>query len=75
MEKQQNPSTFASIHNILAEFQIQGASLSDHSPVLRIQVSASQFARAIAMRETLVERIKPLGYRFIALDLEVANAS
>jgi len=75
MEKQQNPSTFASIHNILAEFQIQGASLFDHSPVLRIQVSASQFARAIAARETLVERIKPLGYRFIALDLEVENAS
>lgn len=73
MEKQQNPSAFASIHEILAEFQIEDAALFDHAPVLRIQVSEPQFARAIGLRETLVERIKPLGYRFIALDLEFAS--
>ncbi len=75
MENQQNPSALAPIHEVLAEFQIEGASLFDHSPVLRVQVSESQFARAIALREALVERIKPLGYRFIALDVDVANVS
>ena len=75
MENQQNLSAFAAVHEILAEFQIEGASLFAHAPVLRIQVSEPHFARAIAVSETLVERIKPLGYRFIALDLDVANRS
>lgn len=74
MEKQQNLAAFASIYEVLAEFQIKGASLFDHAPVLRIQVSEPHFARAIALRENLVERIKPLGYRFIALDLDVPAA-
>ncbi len=60
------------IEQILHEFQIENVSLFDHDPVLRIQVSDAQFARALQLRETLVERIKPLGYRFVAIDLDEA---
>ena len=60
------------IEQILHEFQIENVSLFDHDPVLRIQVSDAQFARTLQLRETLVERIKPLGYRFVAIDLEEA---
>ena len=60
------------IEQILHEFQIENVSLFDHEPVLRIQVSDAQFARTLQLRETLVERIKPLGYRFVAIDLDEA---
>ena len=76
MEKDNNPITdeslaaFTQIEHILGEFQLKDVSLFDHTPVLRIQVSDAQFARALQVRETLVERIKPLGYRFVAIDLD-----
>ena len=78
MEKDNNPlqddsaAALAQIEQILHEFQIENVSLFDHDPVLRIQVSDAQFARALQLRETLVERIKPLGYRFVAIDLDEA---
>lgn len=76
MQKDNNPlqddssAALTQIQQILHEFQIENASLFDHDPVLRIQVSDAQFARALQFRETLVERIKPLGYRFVAIDLD-----
>ena len=66
----ENPEALAEVERILHEFQLEGVSLFDHTPVLRIQVSDTQFTRALQLREALVERIKPLGYRFIALDLD-----
>ena len=78
MEKDNTPlqddssAAFTQIEQILHEFQIENVSLFDHDPVLRIQVSDAQFARALQLRETLVERIKPLGYRFVAIDLDEA---
>ena len=78
MEKDNNPlqddcsATLTQIEQILHEFQIENVSLFDHDPVLRIQVTDAQFARALQLRETLVERIKPLGYRFVAIDLDEA---
>ena len=65
-------TALAQIKQILHEFQLEGVSLFDHNPVLRIQVSDAQFALALQSREALVERIKPLGYRFIAIDLDEA---
>ena len=76
MEKDNNPlqddssAALTQIKQILHEFRIEDVSLFDHNPVLRIQVSDAQFARALQLRETLVERIKPLGYRFVAIDLD-----
>ena len=78
MEKDKNPvedespAALTQIEQILYEFQIKDVSLFDHDPVLRIQVPDAQFARALQLRETLVERIKPLGYRFVAIDLDEA---
>lgn len=66
----ENQASLKEIEQVLHEFQIEGVVLFDHSPVLRIQISEVQFAHALQVRETLVERIKPLGYRFIALDLD-----
>lgn len=62
--------TLVEVKQILSEFELEDVSLFDNTPVLRIQVSESQFTRALQLRETLVDRIKPLGYRFIALDLD-----
>lgn len=76
MEKErkttQRPDTtaLAAAERVMDEFHLEGASLFDHAPVLRIQVSEAQFAQALQVREALVERIKPLGYRFISLDLD-----
>ncbi len=66
----ENPVTLVEIKQILSEFELEDVLLFDHTPVLRIQVSEAQFTRALQLRETLVDRIKPLGYRFIALDLD-----
>ena len=66
----ENPAILAAVERVLHEFQLGDVSLFDHTPVLRIQVGEAQFTRALELRETLVERIKPLGYRFIALDLD-----
>ena len=65
-----SPVTLVEVKQILSEFELEDVSLFDHTPVLRIQVSEAQFTRALQLRETLVERIKPFGYRFIALDLD-----
>ena len=66
----ENPDALAEVERVLHEFQLEDVSLFDHAPVLRIQVSEAQFTRVLQLRETLVDRIKPLGYRFIALDLD-----
>ena len=66
----ESPDELVEVKQILSEFELEDVSLFDHTPVLRIQVSEAQFTRALQLRETLVDRIKPLGYRFIALDLD-----
>lgn len=66
----ESPAVLVAVKQILSEFALEDVSLFDHTPVLRIQVSEAQFTRALQLRETLVDRIKPLGYRFIALDLD-----
>ena len=69
-ERDEKSAALAQIERLLHEYQLEDVSLYDHSPVLRIQVSDTQFALALQVRETLVERIKPFGYRFIAIDLD-----
>lgn len=69
-EQDKKPTVLTQIEQLLGEFQLEDVSLFDHDPVLRIQVSDAQFTLALQLRETLVERIKPFGYRFIAIDLD-----
>ena len=54
----------------LSELGIAEASIYPHKRIVRIQVAESDFDRAIQMRETIVERMKTIGYRFVALDFD-----
>ncbi len=70
METQSELSAIQQAEQLIAEFDIEGASLYDHKLVLRIQVPDSQFASVLELRDTLVEKLKPTGFRFISLDLD-----
>ena len=54
----------------LSELGIAEASIHPHRKIVRIQVAEADFDRAIQMRETIVERLKAIGYRFVALDFD-----
>ena len=54
----------------LSELGIPEASIYPHKRIVRIQVAETDFDRAIQMRETIVERLKTIGYRFVALDFD-----
>lgn len=54
----------------LSELGIAEVSIYPHKRIVRIQVAESDFDRAIQMRETIVERMKTIGYRFVALDFD-----
>ncbi len=70
MDTQPSLSALEQAEKILEKFNIESAALYDHKPVLRIRVSDSEFARVLELRTTLVEELKPTGFRFIALDLD-----
>jgi uncharacterized protein len=46
--------------------------LRHHGPLARVEIAPDELARALdpAMARAIVEAIKPLGFRFVALDLE-----
>lgn len=54
----------------LAEYKIKDVMLFDHKPILRIQVTNSEFEHILNMRTKLAEELKSIGFRFIAVDLE-----
>ena len=54
----------------LAELGIENALIYPHKKIVRIQVPESDFDRAVQIRETIVERMRAIGYRFVTLDLE-----
>lgn len=53
----------------LIELGIEGASVSHHGAIVRIQVPDSDFDRTVQLRESIVNRLKAIGYRYVALDL------
>ena len=65
----QKEKSLALAKQVLEEIGINEARLYDHSPVLRVQVPETAFGRALQMREAIVDQLKAVGYRFIALDL------
>lgn len=69
METESTLSPLQQAEHLISEFNIEGAVLSDHKPVLRIQVPDSLFTQVLDLRTELVEKLKPTGFRFIALDL------
>ncbi len=54
----------------LSELGIPEASIHPHQRIVRIQVAEADFDRAVQIRETIVERLKTIGYRFVALDFD-----
>ncbi len=70
METESPLSALEQAEQLIEEFNIECAALFDHKPVLRIQVPESEFARVLELRASLVEKLKPTGFRFIALDLD-----
>ena len=54
----------------LSELGIAEAAIYPHKRIVRIQVAESDFDRAVQMREIIVERMKTIGYRFVALDFD-----
>ena len=42
----------------------------DHDTIARIEVPAEDIPRAAELRETLVEKIKALGYAYVTLDMQ-----
>ena len=54
----------------LSELGIAEASIYPHKRIVRIQVAEADFDRAVQMREIIVERMKIIGYRFVALDFD-----
>lgn len=70
METVPQPTAIKQAQKLIEEFNIENATLFDHKPVLRIQVPDSQFLRVLELRNSLVEKLKPTGFRFIAVDLD-----
>jgi uncharacterized protein len=53
----------------LREMGFRQVRLRDHDPVARIEVVAEQLDQALAMRESILAALKPLGYTYVTLDL------
>lgn len=70
METKPSLSALEQAEQLIEDFNIENATLFDHKPVLRIQIPESEFARVLEQRTTIVEKLKPAGFRFIALDLD-----
>ncbi len=75
METLPELSALEQAEQLIEEFNIEGATLFDHKPVLRMQVHDSEFARVLELRTILVEKLKPTGFRFIAIDLDHSTES
>lgn len=74
METEPTLSPLQQAEQIISEFGIEGAILFDHKPVLRIHVPDSLFTQVLDLRTDLAEKLKPTGFRFIALDLSNTEA-
>ena len=48
--------------------------LAEHQRILQVGLSDPDFKTAIQIRETIVAKIKALGYRFVTLDLTSDSA-
>ncbi len=70
MEHLRTSTALEQAAHILSALGIEDVLLSDHKPVLRIQVCDAMWIRVLACRTELVEQLKPTGFRFIALDLD-----
>jgi len=54
---------------ILSTLGFHDCRAREHGPLLRLEVPLSELSQALSLRETLIERLQPLGYTHITLDL------
>jgi len=54
---------------ILHSLGIRQARVRHHGEIARLEVSPDDFEIVLAQREKIVERLKAIGYTFVALDL------
>lgn len=55
--------------DVLVELGFQQFRVRHHGDIARIELPVEDFERALAVRETIVDRVCAAGYRFVALDL------
>ncbi len=55
--------------NLLRELSFTEFRLRSHGDLARLEVSEADFAKAIALKKTISERLRSLGYQYICLDL------
>ena len=70
------PITVEKLHRIekaeqaLHDMGFSQLRVRDHEPIARIEVNSQQIAKAVEMRERILEAVKKLGYAYVTLDLE-----
>jgi len=70
-ETPQNPDEMiATANRVLAGLGLQNATVFAHQKTARICVPESDYDTALRLREELTQRLRELGFRFVALDLE-----
>ena len=69
-KKRNEDEMVALAQQCLSELGIAEASIYPHQRIVRIQVAEADFDRAVQMRETIVERMRTIGYRFVTLDFD-----
>jgi len=56
--------------NALQDLGFTHCRVRDHETIARIEVPQEQVPRAAELRDAIVEAVKPLGYAYVALDLQ-----
>lgn len=54
----------------LRDLGFRNCRLRDHFPIARIELPADLLPRALEMRQTMIEKLKALGYTYVTVDLE-----
>ena len=59
-----------SAEGVLADLGFRQYRVRHHEDVARLEIATDELAKALQLRDTITERIKTCGYRFVALDLD-----
>ncbi|MFA7235318.1 MAG: ATP-dependent sacrificial sulfur transferase LarE [Phycisphaeraceae bacterium] len=65
----QRLSMIEQAESVLRELNFRGFRVRHHETIARIEVPADQLARAIELREQIVQRLNQIGYLYVTLDL------
>lgn len=60
----------ADAEKALREMGFEALRVREHGPVARIEVPGEKMAEALKLRDTIAERLREVGFKFVSLDLE-----